>query len=282
SGENASPTPAAVPFSPLASAYVRTAPMNDTPTSGPIATSITHQERDATSSRASFSTSHEKADLRERKEGALEGVGLRAAGDLAERPVTAHAAAAEQDEAVAPAGRVGDLVDREEERPAARREPAERGADLARLLQVESVERFVGEQDRRRRQQADREEDTLALALRQLANPRVEQRFEIEDADEIADAAVIRAFDPMCRRVDRGTEEPVGERERPANGLLRPRRHAVGQIEERPRPLGGRHHVTVARHGAAVRRQDAGETFEQRRLSGTVGADEPEYLGRLN
>ena len=54
SGENASPTPAAVPFKPLASAYVHTALMNEKPTSGPMRTSITHQARDAISSRHSF------------------------------------------------------------------------------------------------------------------------------------------------------------------------------------------------------------------------------------
>src|SRR5215510_6200371 len=63
SGENASPTPCptAVPFKPLASAYVRTALMNVTPTSGPIATSSTHHDREAISSRTSLRSSHEKA-----------------------------------------------------------------------------------------------------------------------------------------------------------------------------------------------------------------------------
>src|SRR5438270_6961813 len=67
SGENASPTPAAVPFSPLASAYVRTALMNETPTSGPIASSMIHHAREAMSSRHSLRRSHTKAELRERK-----------------------------------------------------------------------------------------------------------------------------------------------------------------------------------------------------------------------
>src|SRR5437870_2048505 len=54
SGENASPTPAVVPLRPLASAYVRTALMKVTPTSGPIARSSTHHARDDASSRYSF------------------------------------------------------------------------------------------------------------------------------------------------------------------------------------------------------------------------------------
>src|SRR5436305_3794938 len=71
SGENASPTPADVPFNPLASAYVCTALMNDTPVSGPIRISITHQARDATSSRHSLARRTTKT-LRERKEDLLE------------------------------------------------------------------------------------------------------------------------------------------------------------------------------------------------------------------
>src|SRR2546423_1814273 len=68
SGENASPTPADVPFRPLASAYVRTELMNEKPTSGPITRSSTQYARDAISSRHSLSSSHTNADLRKGKE----------------------------------------------------------------------------------------------------------------------------------------------------------------------------------------------------------------------
>src|ERR1700730_860297 len=68
SGETASPPPAAVPPSPLASPYVRTALMYDTPTSGPIVTSRLHHAREDTSSRHSLLTSHRRADVREGKE----------------------------------------------------------------------------------------------------------------------------------------------------------------------------------------------------------------------
>ncbi len=66
-GAKASPTPADVPLSPLNSPYAVTALMNETPTSGPITTSITHQARDASSSRHSFRTNQPKAALREGK-----------------------------------------------------------------------------------------------------------------------------------------------------------------------------------------------------------------------
>jgi hypothetical protein len=45
--------------------------MKDTPTSGPITASITHQERELISSRHSFLTSHRHALLREGKEDLL-------------------------------------------------------------------------------------------------------------------------------------------------------------------------------------------------------------------
>src|SRR5580658_5680440 len=67
SGDRASPTPADVPFRPLTSAYVRAAPMKDTPTSGPMARSKTHHALDAMSSRNSLSSSHRNAGLGERK-----------------------------------------------------------------------------------------------------------------------------------------------------------------------------------------------------------------------
>src|SRR5215475_13993113 len=72
SGENASPTPADVPFRPLASPYVRTALMNDTPTSGPMSTRNNHHARDEMSSRHSLSSSHQDADLREGKKDLFE------------------------------------------------------------------------------------------------------------------------------------------------------------------------------------------------------------------
>ena len=68
--------------------------------------------------------------------------------------------------------------------------------------------------------------------------------------------------------------------ESPPDGLRRPGRDAVGQIEHRRRAFGRRQDATVCFDGSAVGRQHAAETFEQRRLTGTVGADEAEHLAR--
>src|SRR4029453_3713463 len=100
SGENASPTPAAVPLKPLASAYVRMLLMKVTPTSGPIARRSTHHARDDTSSRYSLSSRCRNGPLRERKEDLFEirrrrAMRRRHLGQFVERTLTAHAAAAQ-------------------------------------------------------------------------------------------------------------------------------------------------------------------------------------------
>src|SRR6185503_20270532 len=96
--------------------------MNVTPTSGPMARSNTHHDRDTTSSRHSFLTSHRKADLREGKKHLLEIVARcrrswlrrRERRQFPDRPLAARAPAAQEHEAIADARRVLDLVDRQE------------------------------------------------------------------------------------------------------------------------------------------------------------------------
>src|SRR5690242_15182847 len=147
SGENASPTPPAVPSSPLSSAYVRTALMNDSPTSGPISNRRIQNAREASSSRHSFASIHRKAPLRERKEHLFErsraGGGTARDGSrrqLVERAFAPNAPAAQEHESVAHARRVAHLVDREEQRAPCRGMRAESRRDLADLTQIEPVE----------------------------------------------------------------------------------------------------------------------------------------------
>src|SRR5258708_15370016 len=107
--------------------------MNDTPTSGPIATSSTHHAREATSSRYSFATNHDQDEtaegavpsLCECKKHLFEIVARAAAaprrghsGQLFARAFAARAAAAQQHEAIADARRVTNLMNRQEHRPA--------------------------------------------------------------------------------------------------------------------------------------------------------------------
>src|SRR3954465_4778810 len=114
--------------------------MKDTPASGPMHSSSTHQDRETISSRHSFSRSQKKGGLRERKEdlfqilrrrrGTARGGQRRKFGDCA---FAAYSAAAEQDEAVADARGLADLVNGEEERAPAGGVPAEGGRDIACL-----------------------------------------------------------------------------------------------------------------------------------------------------
>src|SRR5258708_4919092 len=95
--------------------------MNDTPTSGPMSTSITQKEREVMSSRHSFFRSHFEP-LREGKKPPVKRGGQRGAGALRRRcggrvecSCGDDPPAAQKHETVADFRRIGDLVDRQEE-----------------------------------------------------------------------------------------------------------------------------------------------------------------------
>src|SRR5581483_946182 len=123
-------------------------------------------------------------------------------------------------------------MDREKQRATGRGVQSKCAADLARLAQIESIERLVGEQHRLRRQESDREQHAFALALREFADADVDQRLEIETLEYVC---------PFTGR--RPAKKPFGVPEHPANRLVRPRRDAIRHIEEdrrgrAPRPAG--------------------------------------------
>src|ERR1700761_6615954 len=101
--------------------------MNEMPTSGPIASSKAHQARDTTSSRHSFSSSQRNGRLCECKEHLFEVTAwewpatLRQPGQFRHRAFAAHAAAAQEDEAIAETRCVRDLMNGEKQRTPARR-----------------------------------------------------------------------------------------------------------------------------------------------------------------
>src|SRR3954469_10727343 len=179
--------------------------MKVTPTSGPIASSSTHQARDATSSRYSLATSqrHEEKTAErvkiaekkflfalfaiaavfsvsgERKEHLFQiGGGFTARPGLrrqfVERAFAANPSPTQQDEPIADALRILDLVNRQEHRPAGRGVRAQGLRDIAALPEIETVERLIGQQQRLRHQQANSEQRTLPLSLGERADRRVE------------------------------------------------------------------------------------------------------------
>src|SRR5690349_21855743 len=96
--------------------------MKVTPTSGPISASMTHHERDVVSSRHSLRKSHVQALLCEGKEDLLEvrlqvmaGALASERGERVEGAFGDDPAAAQQHEAVADFGGIGDLMDGEKE-----------------------------------------------------------------------------------------------------------------------------------------------------------------------
>src|SRR5262245_28410820 len=162
SGEHTIPQPGSA----LTSAYVATAFVNAMPTIGPAASTITHHAREARSSRHSLITS-QPAALRERKEhlGQVSTCAdaARARGQLVDGALAAHASAAQQHEPIAHAGGVFDLMDGQHERPSDGGASPQRGANIARLTQVEAVEGLVRNEDRLRCKEPDRQDGPLSL-----------------------------------------------------------------------------------------------------------------------
>src|ERR1700676_2244214 len=128
--------------------------MNETPTSGPMSTSITQNEREVMSSRHSFLRSQFQA-LREGKEDLLEirrqGVAralLRKCGERVEGSLGDNQATAQKHETVAYLGGVGNLVDRQKEGAVGSKVLSQRRRGVAALSQVETFERFVDQKNR--------------------------------------------------------------------------------------------------------------------------------------
>jgi hypothetical protein len=250
--------------------------MNETPTRGPIRTSITHHAREVSSSRHSFSRCQTKGVFRKGKEDLFQVVLIQRAAEIRHGALAAHASAAQQDEAIAHARGIADLVNREKERPPGGRVRAERGADISRLSQVQPVERLIRQEQWMRREHADREESPLPLSLRQRADRRAEQRPQIEPGDHIG------APGPAVRRGPRAAEKSHGEVERPADCLRRPRRNAVRKIEDPGRPLAGREYGSTTTYRPRVVREQPCDALEQRGLPGPVRSDQSQHFPRTN
>src|SRR5262245_40392034 len=108
------------PPMPLASAYTVVALMNACPTSAPITTSNNHQDFEAASSRSSFSTSQRNTRGRSGEgkkhlcESAIAHAGVLT--QLVQRSLADDASAAQQHQPITDARRVGEMMDREQQR----------------------------------------------------------------------------------------------------------------------------------------------------------------------
>jgi hypothetical protein len=159
-------------------------------------------------------------------------------------------------------------MDRQKQRAAAGRVRAQEGGHLARLPQVEAVERFVRQQHGLRRQEADGQEDALPFTLRERADRLREQAIQIELLDEV-----------IAER--RGaSKEPDREVQRPPHRLRRPRCDTIGQIKQQRRAFAGREPSSPGLYETRIGRQKARETLEERRLAGAVGTNQAEHFAR--
>src|SRR5215469_1796057 len=136
--------------------------MKEMPTNGPIARSRIHQERDTARSRNSFSMSHRNGGLREGKKDLLQALepglrmmrrGLRC--QLTDSAFPTNASAAQQNEPVAKARRVSDLMNRQKQGPAAGCMVSQPGRNVACLPKVQAIERLINQQRGLRRKKAD-------------------------------------------------------------------------------------------------------------------------------
>ena len=192
---------------------------------------------------------------------------------LVERSLADDAAAAQQNETIANARGVAQLVDRQKQRAPCRACVAQDLHDVARLPEIESVERLVEHQQRLRRQQADREQHAPVFALGQLAEPRAEQRLESER--RATTSSTRDAGDAPCR--------PAMKRSTQLDRLVGPGPNAVGHEEQSVFALGGRDRV-AARVDAcrAWRATTPARHSEERRLARAVRPDQPQNLSGAN
>src|SRR5438045_6389764 len=104
------------------------------------------------------------------------------------------------------------------------------------------------------------------LALRQFAESRAEQMREAERLNDVDARRVLRAM------------QSADESQDPVDDLVRPWTNAVGHEVEGMFSRGGVSRLVVDGDPTGARRSDAGETAEERRLTGPVWADETEDL----
>ncbi len=216
-----------------------------------------------------------QSDCRARRAGAERGRQReRPGGDSDQRPHAAAAVGVERDDAVGERDQGRPVRDQHDRPPA--HEPAD-GADHLRFGRaVEAGGRLIEQQQRGVAQERARERDALALAGREagaaVAQPGVEAvRERVRHA-----------------RVGQRPPDRLGRRVRPAHA------HVVGhRAREQMRPLGHPGNAGVPRlrrqiaeidaayaDAARVRRRQAQEHVQQRRLPGPAGPRDREHLAR--
>ena len=178
----------------------------------------------------------------------------------------ANLSIAEQHETVADPRGVGDLMDGQKQRPAIARMRPQRRGNFPALTQVQSFEWLVGEQQRLRHQQPEREQHALPLPLCEGADRFPKQRVQRKRLHDL-----LAQISPAAEKSNRVVE-------RPADALRRPRGNRVRQIEEQIGSFVRGQALSVSVDPTLRRRQHSGHALEQSRLPRSVGPDQPEDL----
>src|SRR6185503_5408460 len=161
------------PPAPLISAYKPTAVINEWPTSAPTISNMIQKARDAQSSRNSFVNNSRK--LGERKEDLLDATFSQTSPrtQFVDRAFRYRLSVIQQHQPVANSARVDKLMNRQQERTSTCRLALQQRHHVARLSQVQTIERFVEQQQRVRRQQPEPQHAPFALAFRKRAELRL-------------------------------------------------------------------------------------------------------------
>src|SRR5438132_1196814 len=111
-------------------------------------------------------------------------------------------------------------MDRQEKRAASRRMCAKHRGDFARLVEIESIERLIGQKNCLRRHETDCEKHAFALTFRKGTYRLMPQAIQAELFDSF-----VADFPPPAKKTNREVEYPP-------NGLGRPWRNTVRKIKE--------------------------------------------------
>ena len=156
----------------------------------------------------------------------------------------------------------------ENERPAASGLVAEHIDDLARLPQIEAVERLIHQQDGMRRQQRQRQQKATVIPLRQRMYALVEDGPESHRSDRVCG---------LCRR---SPVDACKKRHHLGGRLVPIRAHAIRQIKECVAPLRRRQRLAMPENLSGIRGKEADNRFQQSGLAGAIRSDNAEHLAR--
>ena len=194
--------------------------------------------------------------------------GLRA--QVRERPDATDPAVREQHEAVTDPLGVDQLMNGQNKGAPIARDLADHAHDLARLPEVEAVERLVHQQQGLRRDQRERQHEPAAIAFRQCADALAQNRRKAECADRFCG-------DPSGPAIG-GREEF----KQACHVLVFPGAHAVRQVEHELATLRQGRGVAAPEDVTAVRGHKARDRFQQGGLARAVGSDEAEHLAGIH